>query len=83
MIIQKGENDSLAMERKEEIQPVFLKSMDLLISSIHKNNNNNNNNNDFKNLICGLQLPREPHRSNETSSPDWQMAIIIIIIWLM
>ena len=37
--------DSLSHEHKDEIQVIFHKSMDLLISSILLNNSNNNNNN--------------------------------------
>ena len=38
--IEKDGNDSLPIEHKEEIQVIFHKSMDLLISSIINNNNN-------------------------------------------
>ena len=36
LMIEKGENDSLSIERKEEIQIFFYKLMDLLISSIFR-----------------------------------------------
>ena len=44
----KDGNDSLPIEHKQEIQVIFHKSMNLLISSILNNNNNNNNNNNVQ-----------------------------------
>ena len=40
--IEKDENDSLSHEYEKEIQFIFLKSMDRLISNILNNNSNNN-----------------------------------------
>ena len=42
--IEKGGNDSLLHENKEDIQSIFHKPMDFLKPSIPNNNNNNNNN---------------------------------------
>ena len=39
--IEKGENDCLSIQHKEEIQIIFHASMDLLICCILYNNNNN------------------------------------------
>ena len=52
MKIEKDGNDSLSIEHMEEIQVIFHKSLDPLISSIidNINNNNNNNNNNDSNL---------------------------------
>ena len=42
---RKSGNNSLSIELKEEIQVVFRKFIDLLMSRILNDNNNNNNNN--------------------------------------
>ena len=48
----------------------IIKSLIFNYETIHRINQLLN----FK-KICGLQLPREPHRSTKTSATDWQMAV--------